>query len=203
VFLDLASDRYRALPPCSSVIFERLIAGAASAADDSLAAGRFVAQGLLQHQDGVADCSTVRTAVPQPNQSQWETATAGNGGWIRIEILAELACWTLAHRVVRLERLLGWYRWRLRRRATPDPDVDPATILSACRWSARLFSTCDRCVPRSLALATVLHRHGHDADVVVGVHMRPFTAHCWVQAGAVILSDRLDSVLLYTPILVA
>jgi hypothetical protein len=38
--------------------------------------------------------------------------------------------------------------------------------------------------------------------VVIGVRMHPFMAHCWVQRDEVVLSDDLDSVATYTPILI-
>jgi hypothetical protein len=36
---------------------------------------------------------------------------------------------------------------------------------------------------------------------VFGVREAPFTAHCWVQDGAVVLNDHLENVDLYTPIM--
>lgn len=68
---------------------------------------------------------------------------------------------------------------------------------------ARLLRTAaDRCLPRSLALALRLARHGCQANVVFGVRLAPFAAHCWVQAREEVLNDELEDVLRYTPILV-
>lgn len=56
------------------------------------------------------------------------------------------------------------------------------------------------CVPDSLALASCLWRRGASADVFFGVRLDPFAAHCWVQAGSILLSDPLDIVSEFTPV---
>jgi len=37
---------------------------------------------------------------------------------------------------------------------------------------------------------------------VFGVKLNPFSAHCWVQAGDIVLNDAIDHVTIHTPILV-
>ena len=74
----------------------------------------------------------------------------------------------------------------------------------AAAWqSKRLWSAENKCLPRSLALARALRRAGGTARLVIGVRLRPFAAHAWVQDGTVVVNDTLDHVLLFTPILVA
>lgn len=41
---------------------------------------------------------------------------------------------------------------------------------------------------------------GPDARLLIGVTM-PFSAHCWVQVGDTVLTDSLDLVLSFQPIL--
>jgi len=65
-----------------------------------------------------------------------------------------------------------------------------------------LRSPADRCLPRSLALATCLLRAGHEVQLVIGVQLRPFLAHCWVQQGTIVLNDTPEDVAAFTPILV-
>lgn len=48
----------------------------------------------------------------------------------------------------------------------------------------------------------MLARQGCHADLVIGVTL-PFSAHCWVQLGSTVLTDSLDLVQAYKPILVA
>lgn len=68
---------------------------------------------------------------------------------------------------------------------------------------ARLLRTAaDRCLPRSIALALCLASDGERANLVIGVKLAPFGAHCWVQSGDEVLNDSVEEVLRYQPILV-
>ena len=72
------------------------------------------------------------------------------------------------------------------------------------RVSARkaLFFRYGRMSGRGIAIRRVLAGKGCDARLVIGVTL-PFAAHCWVQLGSAVLTDPLDVVLPYTPILIA
>lgn len=59
-----------------------------------------------------------------------------------------------------------------------------------------------QCLPRSLALALCLAHRGDRPHLVLGVHLRPFKAHCWVQSGDAVLNDSAEEVLRYRPILI-
>jgi len=59
------------------------------------------------------------------------------------------------------------------------------------------------CLYRAFTLRSFLGAAGLSADWVFGVRAWPFGAHCWLQAGDVLLDDDLDRVGLYTPILAA
>ena len=78
-----------------------------------------------------------------------------------------------------------------------------ATLIGTAQGSRRLWSARDRCLPRALAIAHALRAFGGVADVVLGVTLHPFAAHAWVQEGDTVLSDAIDQVRLFTPILVA
>lgn len=58
------------------------------------------------------------------------------------------------------------------------------------------------CLMRSLQQRLYLKRRGHGVAWVFGVRTWPFEAHCWLQAGTVVLDDRVDHVAGFTPILV-
>jgi hypothetical protein len=66
----------------------------------------------------------------------------------------------------------------------------------------RLAPAAPRCLPDSLALLDHLARRGLGGELVFGVKLNPFSAHCWVQRGDLVLNDALDHVTLHTPILV-
>ena len=45
-----------------------------------------------------------------------------------------------------------------------------------------------------------LRKRGLDADLVIGVRTYPFHAHCWLQAGSVVLNETLHDAAGHTPI---
>jgi hypothetical protein len=57
------------------------------------------------------------------------------------------------------------------------------------------------CLFDSLALIHFMARFGVFPDWVFGVVADPFEAHCWVQAGSVVLNDTVERVSAFTPIM--
>jgi hypothetical protein len=57
------------------------------------------------------------------------------------------------------------------------------------------------CLFDSLALIHFLAQFDVYPDWVFGVNADPFEAHCWVQAGNVVLNDTLARVSAFTPIM--
>lgn len=58
------------------------------------------------------------------------------------------------------------------------------------------------CLYRASFLRRFLAASGLTADWVFGVTTWPFSAHCWLQAGELLLDDDLDRVAAYTPLMV-
>jgi len=65
-----------------------------------------------------------------------------------------------------------------------------------------LFAGPDTCVLNALAFLDFLACYGWYPSWVWGVKSVPFSAHCWVQEGQVVLNDLTERVRGYTPILV-
>ena len=72
---------------------------------------------------------------------------------------------------------------------------------------ARQFQSARRFVPikgncllDSLSLLRLLGPGKDGAMLVFGVKLRPFAAHCWVQADDLVLNDRLDNVAAFSPV---
>lgn len=57
-----------------------------------------------------------------------------------------------------------------------------------------------RCLVDSVAMARFLRRRSLHTHVVFGVAVDPFSAHCWVQAGDLVLNDTLGNVTSHIPI---
>jgi hypothetical protein len=76
-----------------------------------------------------------------------------------------------------------------------------AWLRSALR--ARYYYPADRiCLRDSHMLMHVLLDHGIDATWVYGVTTDPFSAHCWVQIGDLVVNDTAEQAQRYTPIMV-
>ena len=74
------------------------------------------------------------------------------------------------------------------------------SLAAAFARGSRYRSATDQCLVRCLAMREMFARRGLGVDLVIGV-MLPFAAHCWVQNGSVLLSDPLDSVQNFKPLL--
>lgn len=82
-------------------------------------------------------------------------------------------------------------------RDRPDLVVNVTRFITA----RRLVPYAPNCLTDSLALAGWLGRSG--ALLVFGVKLEPFSAHCWVQLGDLLLNDRVDTVAQFQPVRVA
>lgn len=85
--------------------------------------------------------------------------------------------------------------------ADTEADLDRCRLIAAAiERASRYRNATDQCLARGLAMRAMLARRGQRADLVIGV-MLPFAAHCWLQSGTTVLSDPLDRVVNFTPLL--
>lgn len=195
VFLDRVNDRYFGISDSSERAFDER-------RPDQAAAVRLAAAGLLVP---MADSRSYPLAISHESPAaslldERPLPPTGNAA-----ILAAgrqlMARWTL--KAFGFDRTLGRFeRLRWEGRAAPRKEAQFAEIVSAHRSAIRLAATQDRCLPNSLALAHHLVAAGHPALLVLGVKLRPFEAHCWVELHDRIASDRGDVIRAFTPILV-
>jgi hypothetical protein len=91
------------------------------------------------------------------------------------------------------------------RKQRPSVHEDAAglhAVAATHNWTRRFLLPNDQCLVRALALARHATAAGYGIDLVFGVKLRPFEAHCWVEHQGLVLDDHLDHVRRYTPILV-
>jgi hypothetical protein len=123
-----------------------------------------------------------------------------------IDLLRFLAAAVLAVtelRFVSLERIV--LRMRKRKLGAHAPHLQDAGLVSLVkiyrRLSPLLFSTREFCLRDSLVLVEFLASYRVFPTWIIGVRTRPFGAHAWVQQGSTVLSDTLEHVETFTPIL--
>lgn len=87
-------------------------------------------------------------------------------------------------------------------RTGSPPSATIARIEEAYRRAALIVPTRDRCLATSMALMSALMAQGARADLVLGVKLDPFQAHCWVELDGAVIGDEPDLLRPFTPILV-
>jgi hypothetical protein len=201
VFLDIEADRYFGLSANAETAFRRLLEGRPQTSR-ALSGDIFLESGLLVDEPDafpVTPCGDITVAraslLDQPLPRVCLLAT--------LRALIGLSAARLTLRVGGLARALRAVTARKARLAARP--AHPATLESqaaAFHRCALLVRSHDQCLARSLALVRALAAHGEAADLVIGVRVRPFSAHAWVQKDDLLLNESCDAVRGYTPILV-
>lgn len=193
VTLDLNGDAYGCLAEIGAHLTRS--DGGGLAVDTGPLADQLVASGLLSF----APPELPASSLPAPPRRTSRDAQVDRGGW------REAMQFVSAVRHARR----SFHGRGLRTLVGDDRPVQPlARDSDAIVRRAVLF---DRwlpwvpgqgvCLYRAYTLRRFLRSGGLDADWVFGVRTWPFSAHCWLQAGDLLLDDDLDRVGLYTPIL--
>ena len=188
IFLDLAASRYFLLEGAGA---ERLIAFAERKASEQELIW-LVEQGVIE--PGAAP--PARAGAPLPLASLHDRHLGTPRPWLLLEAIARQA---RARRHL-AKQALGAL---LNSSVTPGVKFDPdrcRPIAAAIERASRYHDATDQCLTRGLAMRAMLTRRDLAADLVIGV-MLPFAAHCWLQSGTTVLSDPLDRVVNFTPLL--
>lgn len=146
-----------------------------------------------------------RPAVWCNPETNWHGAGAGQfrlsevarALWLQRRVEARLASTSFEKMLGSLKATLG---------AQHDRIEQISKAAEACIHGfehAQLIRTAaDRCLPRSIALALGLAARGCRTQLFIGVKTSPFGAHCWLQHGSDVLSDSVEEVRRYQPILI-
>ena len=195
VFLDLPADRYFCLADEAEAAFHELLAGGDAGLEPLVALGVLVE----------SDTRTLLDAAPPLPMNSSLLDDSGARAPMRL----------LPGAVFRLSSTLASLRWRgfattvdaVRRRSarlaggSPE-DTAVAELARLHERIALLTASHDKCLWRSLAIAHHLIDLRIAPRLVLGVRLRPFKAHCWVQVGTALVNDRLETVRTFTPILI-
>ncbi|WP_037515039.1 lasso peptide biosynthesis B2 protein [Sphingopyxis sp. LC81] len=192
IFFDLPADRYFLLPPHFHLAFESYLSGAPS--DHALS--QLLTAGLIGPVPAEDLSAPPTFTLPTASVVDFPPGTASAAHilrviWMQRRVRAELRRVGILDIVAQLER--G------RPRNTRCYDRVSQNVAAAFLLSRRLVPAADQCLVRGIAMKRLLAQGGCDARLVFGVTM-PFSAHCWVQADDVVLSDTLDIIRRYQPI---
>ncbi|MCM8731096.1 lasso peptide biosynthesis B2 protein [Hephaestia sp. GCM10023244] len=203
IFLDIANGRYFALPTKLDEIFVRVQTITCVDEASSAEINHLCTANLL-----VGEGEAVEIAGPTlvtPASTDLLSSVTGNKpgifliAWALVEqlfasLLLHLLPFSLVARLFRHQGRGGG-------NALIDP-VFASLLAQAFRTAGILLKAEGKCLPRTMAFARACRRRGYDVNLVIGVSINPFTAHCWAQAGDVVLNDTIDRTSNFQPIFI-
>jgi hypothetical protein len=196
VVLNIVGGEYYCLPDFADVASP--LDGECIDIGDEAAAAELTRAGLMQATDELRRISSWRP--PQPRSDA-------------LDVAPEFTTWTdwlqlgQAYGVVARHyygRPFG-HTVEFARRSKPEaPKTEAERLAQRAAAFAQLapwVPAQGECLFRSFMLLAFLRAAGLDATWVFGVRTWPFQAHCWLQAGDVVLDDAVERVSTFTPIL--
>jgi Transglutaminase-like superfamily len=194
VFLDIGADAYLCLPGAAGNV--RLSPDGALALTSAALAEALVRAGLVAQRP----CGRVAPSLP-PARFALEAAAArltpaSIGAALQVNRIAARAITNLPFREVLA--LAGPLDPAALQGPTPALLAASAAFARMAPW----LPHAGLCLMRSLQQRLFLSRRGHAAAWVFGVRTWPFEAHCWLQAGEVVLDDTPAHAAGFAPILV-
>lgn len=199
IFLDTRDDRYFRLSSTLERMFNAHAEGAELPPEDL---AHLIECNILTD---APFASSMRASMPIASRSAVELSSppAPHGIGAVAELFA-IVCWMqLQLKTRRLKTILDDATARRRRKCALDGDATEQRLVNEAHifLKARKFVPIEtRCLVDSLSMVTFLARRNLHASIVFGVTSYPFTAHCWVQAGELILNDAIGNTRAYTPI---
>ncbi|TPG21790.1 lasso peptide biosynthesis B2 protein [Sphingomonas koreensis] len=201
VVLDLVGDRYFCLEGAAEDAFRRLTDGTSAPPGSRADGERLVALGIVRH---CAEAKSITPCLAPPTAASQVVPlgvriTLGNC----IAASARLVAAKITLKLFGLDAVIApLVRIKRRQRRASEARHHLQSIITQFQNLDRWVTPLDQCVPRSVAIMRCCLAAHIDATLVIGVKLRPFAAHCWVQHGDMLLAEQLDTVRLYTPILV-
>lgn len=222
VFLDLAKDRYVALPPESVRMLKALVSvprafhQAADQSQDGLSSDELASlsaelagQGLLVTDERQGK-RLIQLAFSAPQSSlridDSENVEATWGCRARFRLAQVRAAAALNFLTLKsLTQRVGTRKLKRARRsfAAGDRDRNSGRLAYICSGlQSKGFSGRDTCLKDSLTMLEFLAQYDIFPDWFFGVSVHPFAAHCWLQDGSVVLNDSVHNVRRFTPLMV-
>lgn len=201
IFLDIPANRYFCFDArAEDDAFGKLVQGREIDLADANSLRPHFASGLIVPVEG--EQLPVACVIPAAVES-----IPDQNGRPKLQDLTLLATYLfMARRMVRhghLEKLLeGLHTVRLAQRNRRNRISHQG--LANCEASLlavdRILRAHEQCLPRAAALYRYLSIKGHSPSLVVGVRLRPFGAHAWVQVDGFLVGDFPEIVRTYQPI---
>lgn len=190
LFLDVEEDSYFLLAPEAEAPFGRWLASGGDPADPPDAIAATVIAGRLDPRPVIAE-SPIGSALLE---KAMRCSLADVAAACRLVVAARLTI---------RRRPLGQWLASVERGELPNRRAADDTLTGlAARFAAarRLAPVAGNCLSNSLALLRWLGDQADGACLIFGAKLDPFAAHCWVQAGDLLLNDHPDRIERFTPV---
>lgn len=207
IFLDIAQDRYFRLTSPLEKAMRHFQAheSVASIFLEHLVAARILAKTL----DLEANATTAN--IQRPTCSAIEQPITAAGQRIDMTIVFEVLAtvWSIHHQLksCTFKTILDGASAYRSRKVDTHKIATPTALEHSLLLASGQFARARRYIPiepvcllDSLSLLRFLSRRGLPANIVFGVTPEPFAAHCWVQAGDMVLNETLSDAHAHTPI---
>lgn len=207
IFLDIAQDRYFKLTDPLEKAMRRFQAheDVASTLLEHLAAARILVEAPdLREHAAIA-------SIQRPSRSAIEKATSFKNHRFSAAVVLEVMAiiWSTRHhlRTCAFKTILDEASAYRNMKTAALKVATPATFEDNLLQATWLFARARPYVPiqptcllDSMSLLRFLSRRGLRANIIFGVMPEPFAAHCWVQAGDMVLNETLSDANAHTPI---
>jgi Transglutaminase-like superfamily len=202
VFLDIVGDRYFALGGVARRACLNLVEGAPCQPEEQTIIDDLVANDILRCVDGNARPALCANTPCRGAALRDDEAVNVTYGAVAAALARTLAA-IVELKIGSLDRILARFVFAKESRSSVKrPLRDPSIIATTFAKADRILTSLDLCLPRSIALARMMMASGHSPSLVLGVKLRPFEAHCWVQQGDILVGDEMATIAPFSPILV-
>ncbi|MFT4077479.1 MAG: lasso peptide biosynthesis B2 protein [Asticcacaulis sp.] len=202
VFLNLAQDRYFCLPPDLESPFLSLLSGAEPPNAGTRDIERLVELGVIV-PSVTHDLTSPSREVLARTSSRFDVLHSAPNPWLVLRaVLSQRRATRDLSRLPLLSVLTSLREAKAQDGQRHGNTPIPSRHIAAYRTATRILSSQDQCLRTAVGFTRLLNRDGYFPNMVIGVRMSPFRAHAWVQDRGTVLTDTLDTVLPFTPILV-
>jgi hypothetical protein len=208
VILDVLRDKYVALnSEMTKAVFQLLGSSPKEMASELLSAQQaLVEQGILTDRPPTSRRKSKSIeALARPSETRWPSTRADlqtqrePGLSATGAVMAALGQVAIALRTQPFHKLVDGVARQPVRAANAKTEQEALDDYFRARPWFPIKPICRLDAP---ALCLYLRRCGHPADLVFGVTLERFSAHCWVQIGDRILNEPYETIVGYSPIMV-
>ncbi|MES2450686.1 MAG: lasso peptide biosynthesis B2 protein [Pseudomonadota bacterium] len=201
LFLDVIADRYFCLSEPAEKCFLGLVEAGGRVADREDALDSLISRGMLVEAPVPLKPCTL-PALPEESvldqplpRGSLRQAVGALGRLTAVQLRLKIAglartLFAISVMKARLEPVRG------------NQDMLLCRTMAGFGRATGIATILDNCLGQSIAIAHDMLARGLRPDVVLGVRLGPFNAHCWVQCENRLVNDRFDMVRTFTPILV-